>query len=76
MDGRALARLRYERGYALRELAERAGVSYYTIWMIEQGKRDRPHPSTLAKLARALGVEPTVLMAPEEENDGMGKAAA
>jgi transcriptional regulator with XRE-family HTH domain len=37
-----------------------AGVSQYTVSEIEQGKRD-PHPSTLRKLAEALGIEVAAL---------------
>ena len=40
-----------------RQLAERARVSQATIVKIERGDA-RPHPSTLRKLAEALGVEP------------------
>jgi transcriptional regulator with XRE-family HTH domain len=71
VDGEKLARLRYAKGYTLRELAERAGVSFFTIWSIEQGRTKRPHPGTLMKLAHALAVEPEELLPGE-----MGKAAA
>lgn len=43
-----------------RELARRAGVALATVTNIELGKI-RPHPSTLRKLADALGVEPEEL---------------
>ncbi len=52
----ALRRFRQMRGMSQRELAERAGSTQYTVSEIELGHRD-PHPSTLRKLASALGVE-------------------
>jgi transcriptional regulator with XRE-family HTH domain len=44
----------------LRELEEKSGVSYNTIWRIEDN-RQGAHPRTLRKLAEALGVEPAEL---------------
>src|SRR5215217_5778034 len=49
-------RLRKLRGWSQVELAERAGVSAFTVTEIETGRRE-PRPSTLRKLANALGVE-------------------
>ncbi len=46
--------------WSQKELAAKAGVSNKTIADIEQGKI-RPHPATLRKLARALGVPQTAL---------------
>lgn len=43
------------------DLAEKAGVSKTTIIKIEQGKIS-PHPTTIRKLAAALGVEASDLM--------------
>jgi transcriptional regulator with XRE-family HTH domain len=53
--------LRRERVLSLRELEERSGVSYNTIWRIEDG-RQGAHPQTIRKLAEALGVEPAELL--------------
>jgi transcriptional regulator with XRE-family HTH domain len=56
---RAMARLRALRlnlGLTQTELAERAGVSEFTITRLETGKGKRPHPSTRRKLAAVLGV--------------------
>lgn len=50
-----LAELRERRALTLRELAEMSGVAADTINQIELGHR-KPRPSTLRKLARALGV--------------------
>jgi transcriptional regulator with XRE-family HTH domain len=44
----------------LREFEEKLGVSYNTIWRIEDG-RQGAHPRTLRKPAEALGVEPAEL---------------
>jgi transcriptional regulator with XRE-family HTH domain len=45
----------------LRELEERSGVSYNTIWRIEDG-RQGAHPRTIRELADALGVQPSELI--------------
>ena len=56
-----LKELRRERVLSLRELEERSGVSYNTIWRLEDG-RQGAHPRTVRKLAEALGVEPADLL--------------
>src|SRR5215217_3428551 len=56
-----LKELRRERVLSLRELEERSGVSYNTIWRLEDG-RQGAHPRTVRKLAEALGVEPSELV--------------
>jgi transcriptional regulator with XRE-family HTH domain len=56
-----LKALRRERVLSLRELEERSGVSYNTIWRIEDG-RQGAHPRTIRKLADALGVRATELV--------------
>jgi transcriptional regulator with XRE-family HTH domain len=56
-----LKELRRERVLSLRELEERSGVSYNTIWRIEDG-RQGAHPRTVRKLAQALGVDPKELI--------------
>ena len=47
------------------ELAKAAGVNRVTIAKIEAGVVD-PYPSTVRKLAVALGMEPRELMRPEQ----------
>jgi transcriptional regulator with XRE-family HTH domain len=59
-----LAELRERRALTLRELAEMSGVAADTINQIELGHR-KPRPSTLRKLARALGVDVEELMPPK-----------
>ena len=44
------------------ELARAARVSRPTLWLIETGQR-KPYPSTLQRIADALGVEAEELMA-------------
>jgi transcriptional regulator with XRE-family HTH domain len=46
---------RKRRGWSLRQLGERSGVSFVNISRIEAGKLD-PRLSTLERLARALGI--------------------
>jgi transcriptional regulator with XRE-family HTH domain len=46
---------RERRGWSLRELGERSGVSYVTIQKIEAGTMS-PTVATLAKLAQALSI--------------------
>jgi transcriptional regulator with XRE-family HTH domain len=56
-----LKELRRERVLSLRELEERSGVSYNTIWRLEDG-RQGAHPKTVRKLAEALRVQPSELI--------------
>jgi transcriptional regulator with XRE-family HTH domain len=51
-----LRRLRAEKRMTVRDLAEASGVNKDTITALETGKRKRPHPTTLGRLADALGV--------------------
>jgi transcriptional regulator with XRE-family HTH domain len=59
-----LKALRDQRLLTLRELEQRSGVAYNTIWHLENGKRGA-QPRTLRKLARALDVEPEELVKTE-----------
>lgn len=61
VDGDALRSLREGYPLTVRELAEMSGVSLTTISGIENGHRSA-NPSTVRKLAAALGVEPRELM--------------
>ncbi len=61
VDVERLRELRRQRVLSLRELEERSGVSYNTIWRIEDG-RQGAHPRTLRKLAEALEVDPSELV--------------
>ena len=55
MAGVGLRELRAEQVLSQQDLATRAGVSKTTVVQIEAG-RIRPHPSTVRKLAAALGL--------------------
>ena len=59
----ALKDIRRRHGLSQVDLSERSGVAQNTISDIETGRRD-PRPSTLRKLAKALGVEVGDFIAP------------
>jgi transcriptional regulator with XRE-family HTH domain len=61
VDMARLRELRRLRVLSLHELEERSGVSYNTVWRLENGKTSA-HPKTIRKLADALGVEPSDLL--------------
>ncbi len=56
-DGGRLREVRLRNALSLRDLGKKAGVSYDAIHAIETGKQV-PRPSTVRKLAHALGREP------------------
>jgi transcriptional regulator with XRE-family HTH domain len=58
--GTKLKDLRLRRAMSQRKLAEASGMSQRAIVDLETNRRE-PHPSTLGKLAEALGVEPSKL---------------
>ncbi|HEX3791507.1 MAG TPA: helix-turn-helix transcriptional regulator [Pseudonocardiaceae bacterium] len=60
--GENLGRIRKARNLSQEELAESAGVAVDTVARIERGERQTTRTSTLNKLARALGVEPSALL--------------
>jgi transcriptional regulator with XRE-family HTH domain len=62
VNAEKLRQLRGDRTLSLRELAKLSGVAHTTLWYIEDGRRTRTHPSTIRKLATALGVEPQELI--------------
>ena len=72
-DGMKLRELRLRRALTLRELGVLSGVAYDTIHGIETGKQ-APRPSTVRKLADALGVSPDVFFSNAERDEE--KAAA
>jgi transcriptional regulator with XRE-family HTH domain len=53
---RSLLELRIRKGWSQGDLGREAGVRADTVSSIERGRHD-PRPSTLRKLADALGVE-------------------
>lgn len=58
--GEELKRWRMRRAMTQIQLAERCGLSPATIVRIERNQRE-PQPSTLRKLADALGIDPSEL---------------
>lgn len=64
-----LRELRRRKVCTLHELEELSGVSYNTIWRLENGKTGA-QPRTIRKLAKALGVEPYDLIGTKGGEDG------
>ena len=62
-----LTEWRERRGYSLRQLGERAGVSPATLSRIEAGKLS-PTVGVLVKLAKALDIHVTALFPPPQRN--------
>ena len=60
-----LRELRRQKVLSMRELEEMSGVSYNTIWRLENGVTGA-QPRTIRKIARALGVDPGELVKREE----------
>lgn len=50
-----LTQIREVKGYSLRGLAEKVGMSYVALFRLERGETD-PRLGTLRKLAKALNV--------------------
>lgn len=60
-DGPAIQRLRVEKGWGIEDLANKASCSIKTVENVERGAK--VYPYTLSRLAKALGVEVSTLMA-------------
>ena len=72
--GGRLRHARERRAWSQRDLAERAGLPQQTVLRVEHDRyENRPRPSTIRKLAEALGVDPGWLLFGDE---GQGKVAA
>lgn len=66
IDKEKLRKIREEKGYSLRELAERSGVDYTSLYRWETLDTAQPFPKNVKKVADALGIE-TVELIPECE---------
>ena len=60
--GEYLLKVRNERGYTSRELAQKSGISSAEISRLETGKRKAASPLILKALAKALVIDETDLM--------------
>ena len=77
VDGGVLRHERMRRALTQKELAEEAGVSYVTISRMENDSAGPVKPTTLRKLANALGVAPDVLIRWDgTEDEGHAKKLA
>jgi transcriptional regulator with XRE-family HTH domain len=72
--GAALRRLRLAAGMTQEQLGLEAGVQRNFISLIETGQ-NQPTISTIAKLARALGMPASALVAQAERESGRAAAA-
>jgi transcriptional regulator with XRE-family HTH domain len=61
-----LRELRRHKVLSMRELEEISGVSYNTIWRLENGITGA-QPRTIRRIAEVLGVEPAELLKGKEE---------
>ena len=57
--GKELIRIRKEKGFSIREVSKRSGVSHPYISQLETGKNKNPSPDILVKIAKALKLEPS-----------------
>lgn len=71
-----LLKLRRERGWSQRQLAEVSGVGRVTIANLERGAHKSPDAATLERLAGALGVPPGALWETPETPAADGDAVA
>ncbi len=68
VDGMRLRRLRKELALSQQDLERMSGVAQHTISDLESEKRGA-RPSTIRKLANALGVEPRELIRTEDSDE-------
>jgi transcriptional regulator with XRE-family HTH domain len=73
--GQAVKRLRERRLWSRRELARQAQISPSAVAPIEEG-RVHVQLATIGKLADALGVDPELLLYPEEHTEEIYKGKA
>lgn len=66
IDTETLIRIRKSIPLAREELARRVHMDTSSLWKIENGKTLEPRPSTIRKLAEALGVPVSEIAKPDE----------
>lgn len=64
LDGQRLRQLRRQHGISQEKLADLAGISVTTVARLERKSRSACRGRTLARLAAALGEEPSVIAPP------------
>ena len=72
--GDRVRNLRHERALSVRELAKKSGVSPDAVMKLEHGAR-AARPSTVRKVAVALGVDPAYLLDGRDAGLGQGEVA-
>jgi transcriptional regulator with XRE-family HTH domain len=71
--GLCLMKMREKRRLSVRELANRSGISYQTIWRIERGQHKDPSLFTAGRLAQALNCSLDYLIDLYGEDEGSGE---
>lgn len=71
LDGRELRRLRRARGLSQERLASRAGISLTAVVRLERRPDAACRCRTLARLAKALGEDPTALATTQPPADAV-----
>lgn len=59
--------VRKKRGITQRHLCLRAGITEPTLWTYETKRLKRARPTTLLKIAKALNINPALLLVEVEE---------
>lgn len=73
--GKMIAKVRIERGYSQKQLADKLNLSKQAISNYETGKRE-PDYVTLEAIADALNVPVTMLISPEEQERALNEIYA
>lgn len=74
--GERLKRIREQRGFTLKQLADQSGVQYETIYRVERGTHHEPRVTIAAKLARTLGVSLDLLAGVYDESESQPAGVA
>jgi len=74
--GKRVEQIRTERRLSTQELAEKAQISYQSLWRIERGQQGEPGLFTAARLAKALRCSLDYLIGLNEDKDSEYRPAA
>lgn len=69
IDRHKLRKIREEKGYSLRELAELSGIDYTSLYRWETLDTAQPRPGNVSKVAKALDIAVNQLEKNEKETD-------